>query len=54
MPYKVIKKKNQFFVENKMTGRVMGRHSTEEKAMKQMMAIHANEKGMVSKTKVKF
>lgn len=45
MPYKVVKKKkDEFSVVNKDTGKVMSKGTTEEKAKKQIKAIYANMK----------
>jgi len=44
MPYKIIKKGEKYQVVKKEGGRVMGTHDSEEKAKKQIAALHANVK----------
>ena len=44
MPYAIRRKGNKWLVVKKDDGKVMGTHPSKEKAAKQIMAIHINEK----------
>lgn len=43
MPYEISKKGNKYFVQNKMTGKVMGHHNTKKEATAQMQTINMEE-----------
>jgi len=44
MPYKIVKRGNEYVVINKKTGKVKGRHKTKEQAERHLRALYANVK----------
>ncbi len=45
MPYKIVEQSGQFVVENSATGKVMGKHPTQDKAKAQLAALYASDPG---------